>query len=373
MLDSQYYTVSVKKIPDVTRELGSRPKYQIIDITPEDVFIKNNNDSLRTQNTAKANSAVLRRTRGKHEKPVSKAVSVVYTGLSALTAAAASLALIFGFPIGQPVSGQPGAIQPDPFPLVDEGSTDDKAVAEWFDQNGIVYDDANVNNTPETVVETPEVTVEGTDESVPEVSDAPEITNTQSAQEILANNPEVNEAYTKLNEALTRFSNQLGEDAPSLIQERVALLGNNRVDPIDVAKILYIESRGRIYDPETGDIYRNSQSGATGPFQVKPSTVDYINYYYNLTGSDALDVENPYDNLDACILYLRLINALRVQDVAEGKELLTGDNVKLAMAWGYHDGPWSETISPAGSDYISDFDMLSAADNYPQVINYLLG
>ena len=206
------------------------------------------------------------------------------------------------------------------------------------------------------------------------IEETQEATNKTVVEEILNNNPDVKYAYDNLSESVNRFSDELGEDAIPLIKDRIEQLGNGKVEILDVLKVLHIESRGRIYDPENpNEILKSSQSSATGAFQLKPDTVDYINYYFNLTGTpDELDVLDPYDNLDACILYLRIVNSMRQDDIDNGIQLPTGNNIKHAMVWGYHDGPWSQTISYYAQQYIEDFDKLSAIENYPEVVDYLL-
>ncbi len=214
--------------------------------------------------------------------------------------------------------------------------------------------------------------------SVEQTAEQAEITKKPStdemAQEILNSNSEVKYNYNKIKESLDRFSEQLGEDCLPLIKRRVEELGNNRVSVLDVLKILEIETKGRIYDPDNPkEIIASFTNEAYGPFQLTPDTVDYVNYYYKLEGTDKeLDVMDPYDNLDACILYLRFLRYQKETQLNEGKTLPTGNDVNLAVMWGYHDGAWENDISDYGRDYLQQYTELSSIDDYPEVVAYLL-
>lgn len=190
--------------------------------------------------------------------------------------------------------------------------------------------------------------------------------------EILQNHIEVKEEYDKIIDALNRYSEELGEPALPLIKERIEKLGNNRVKPLDVLKILYLESRGRIYDPNDSSKILKSDSGAIGAFQITPRTAEFVNTYYALKGTDKeLDVKNPYDNLDICILNLRFLKYQKGTELEEGKKLPTGDNLDLAVAWAYHDGAWAEGLSERGANYVDNFDTLSIIDDYPELVAYI--
>lgn len=194
----------------------------------------------------------------------------------------------------------------------------------------------------------------------------------KKAKDILKSDEIINLNFNQLKSAVDRFSSQLGYDAYSLIKERVEELGNNRVDPIDVAKILWIESKGRIYSEDDPTKIIESHTGeAFGPFQITPGAADFVNSYYGLAGTeDELDYMDPYDNLDICILYLRYMQYERGKDIEEGVQLPTGNNVDLAVAWGYHDGAWAEKITTRGQNYINEYKSLSHIDEYPDVIDY---
>ena len=199
----------------------------------------------------------------------------------------------------------------------------------------------------------------------PEIKE-PEKQKEPSAEEILETEVIIKEQYEKLSEAIETYSEHLGEDALPLIIKKIEEIGNGTVELIDVLKTLWIESNGRIYD-DSGEILK-SGADAYGAFQVTKDTQDYLNNYFKVN----LDVENPYDNLDACIYNLRFLHEKRSKDMEEGKQLPTGDNLKKAIAWSYHDGAWATKISYYGQDYINKYTELSLIDQYPQVIEYII-
>ena len=195
----------------------------------------------------------------------------------------------------------------------------------------------------------------------------------ETAIDILNSNPELKEEYDKIMQAINTFSEQLGEDAISLIKERVDLLGNGQVDVMDVLKILWIESNGRIYDLNNPNQILKSSSGAYGAFQITEDTQDYLNYYFGLEGTpNELDIKNPYDNLDACIYNLRFLQDKRNEDLQNGMDLPTGNDIKTAVAWSYHDGAWATKITNYGQDYIEKYENLCKIDEYPQVVDFIL-
>lgn len=219
---------------------------------------------------------------------------------------------------------------------------------------------------PYTVPPTEEAVTEATiEDTIPPTTQATQ-PEQLTAEEILDTNTEIKKQYDKITDALETYSSHLGKDALPIIIEKVNEIGEGKVDVIDVLKILWIESTGRIYD-KNGNILK-SDAGAYGAFQVTKDTQDFLNNYYGLN----LNVENPYDNLEACIYNLKFIYNKRSNDMEEGKQLPTGDDLKKAIAWSYHDGPWATKITNYGRDYIRKFETLSQLDEYPQVIEYII-
>ena len=204
-------------------------------------------------------------------------------------------------------------------------------------------------------------------ETPSEESVNPEYDMINSANKALSENPQLKDASDKINDALDTFSIQMGEDGLSLIKERINLLGDGEIDVIDVLKILWIESRGKVYDDE-GDYLVSYTGEAFGPFQLTPDTVDYLNNYYGL--EEPLDVMNPYDNLDACILNLKFLKDKKLADSAEAP-LPTGENIMDAVFWCYHDGAWADDITKQGEDYLAKYRDLSIVDSYPEVVEYI--
>lgn len=220
-----------------------------------------------------------------------------------------------------------------------------------------LFPNSNNNNIVPTAQNAPEtpIVVEETYDPYGEVS------------LILDENEDVNIAYNNLTSALETFSNQMGTDGLELIRQRVDEISKGKIDVIDVLKILWIESRGNVYD-ENGNILESYTNQAYGPFQLTPDTVDYINNYYGLN----LDVMDPYDNLDACIYNLMFLKEQKETELEETGSLLTGnDDIMRAVFWGYHDGAWAEGITDHGEDYLNKYDELSAIDSYACVVDYI--
>ena len=178
-------------------------------------------------------------------------------------------------------------------------------------------------------------------------------------------NPDIKEAYDNILSAVQTFSQQIGENGFELIKKYVEELGDGKVDAWDVYKLLYIESNGRIYD-KNGD-YLTSSSNAYGPFQIRKIAEIDINERY---GTD-YDVLDPHDNLAVNVLLLRWLNDYRTEQLEKGKSLPTGDNLKHAIMWGYHDGAYCSTISYYGQDYLNKYDKLSVLDLYPELYDLM--
>ena len=194
-----------------------------------------------------------------------------------------------------------------------------------------------------------------------------------TAEEVLKSNNDVNSAYNKISKSLQTFSEHLGEDGLALIIKRVDEIGNGKVNPLDVIKILYIESTGRMYSDVENKTILKSSAGARGAFQITKDTQDFVNDYYNFEGTDKeLNYEDPYDNLDICIYNLRFIADKRGKELASGKELPTGDNLNRAIMWSYHDGPWAQVITNRGEQYLKKSDSLNVIDEFPQVVDFIL-
>lgn len=340
---SDLYTFHLQEVPYSQRKDKDYPAYKITKIVPVDSFDKSESinteriyeDSFERRQKQRENR-IRKREKERAQKKAIRQIIAITTAVSGISAAVLGI-------LGK-----------------DGNNTADQNIDAGL--NNSPYIDSYEGTTYEDVINDLNIEINEPD------------TTQEILEEIFAENPDVENAYNNLSETIERFSEELGENAIPLIKDRVAVLGNGRVDVLDVLKVLHIESRGRIYDPENPDkIIKSSQSDATGAFQLKPDTVDYINYYFKLEGTpDELDVMNPYDNLDACILYLRLINSMREDDINSGKQLATGNNIKHAMVWGYHDGPWSEEISNYAQQYIEQFDELSNIERYAEVVDYLL-
>lgn len=221
----------------------------------------------------------------------------------------------------------------------------------------------NDTNKTKTLVETPVIVSEA---PVAEAKED-EIDIYDDVNKLLESNPELKNAYDKIATSIDTFSNQLGEDGLSLIKERVNALGDGEISVIDVLKVLWIESNGNIYD-DNGNYLESYTGEAYGPFQLTPDTVDYINNYFGL--EEPLDIMNPYDNLDACILNLRFLKDKKEAD-SENSILPTGENIMDAVFWCYHDGAWADDITKQGEDYLAKYRDLSIVDSYPEVVEYI--
>ena len=221
----------------------------------------------------------------------------------------------------------------------------------------------NDTNKTKTLVETPVIVSEA---PVAEAKED-EIDIYDDVNKLLESNPELKSAYDKITTSIDTFSNQLGEDGLSLIKERVNALGDGEINVIDVLKVLWIESNGNIYD-DNGNYLESYTGEAYGPFQLTPDTVDYINNYFGL--EEPLDIMNPYDNLDACILNLRFLKDKKEAD-SENSILPTGENIMDAVFWCYHDGAWADDITEQGEDYLAKYRDLSIVDSYPEVVEYI--
>ncbi len=191
------------------------------------------------------------------------------------------------------------------------------------------------------------------------------IDKTNELKAFLEENPDIKEAYDNILSAVQTFSQQIGENGFELIKKYVEELGDGKVDAWDVYKLLYIESNGRIYD-KNGD-YLTSSSNAYGPFQIRKIAEIDINERY---GTD-YDVLDPHDNLAVNVLLLRWLNDYRTEQLEKGKSLPTGDNLKHAIMWGYHDGAYCSTISYYGQDYLNKYDKLSVLDLYPELYDLM--
>lgn len=221
----------------------------------------------------------------------------------------------------------------------------------------------NDTNKTKTTVDAPVIVSEA---SVVEAKEE-EINIHDEVVSLLENNPDLKSAYDKITSSIETFSNELGEDGLSLIKERVNALGGGEISAIDVLKILWIESNGNVYD-DNGNYLESYTGEAYGPFQLTPDTVDYINGYFDL--EEPLDVMNPYDNLDACILNLRFLKDKKQAD-SENSTLPTGENIMDAVFWCYHDGAWANNITKQGEDYLAKYRDLSVVDSYPEVVEYI--
>ncbi len=178
---------------------------------------------------------------------------------------------------------------------------------------------------------------------------------------ILDENPDIREAYNNMLSALRTFSKQIGQNGIELIKKYVDELGDGKVDVTDVYKVLFIESGGRIYDSKGN--YLTSTGKAYGPFQIRKIAETDINQRYG-TNYDVLD---PFDNLAVHVRLLSWLYGFKSSQLANGKSLPTGKNLKHAVMWGYHDGAYASSISYYGQNYLDKYDKLSVVDQYPDL------
>lgn len=232
---------------------------------------------------------------------------------------------------------------------------------------------AVVETTAPAVTMTPEEIDKMAQENAKRIYEEQREVQINSAKDIISSIPQVNENVQRFNDAISRFSDEMGQDGLSLIKNRIDAIGNGVVDTADVLKILWIESKGRVFDPKDPDKLLPSFTGeAFGPFQLTPATVDYLNEYFNLEGTEKeLDINDPYDNLDACIYNIRFLKEKREKDIKNGLKLPTGDDLMRAVIWSYHDGAWATNVSTYGKDYIRQYDELSCIDEYSAVVAYV--
>ena len=185
--------------------------------------------------------------------------------------------------------------------------------------------------------------------------------------QLLEENPDIAKAYNNIKSAVETFGSQIGENGFELINKYVEELGGGKVKAEDVYKILFIESSGRIYD-SNGE-YLTSSANAYGPFQIRKIAETDINLRYG-TNYNVLD---PYDNLSVNILLLRWLNDYRTQQINNGVNLPTGNNLQDAILWGYHAGAYADELSQWDQDYIDKFNKLSVIDNYPELYDMMRG
>ena len=184
---------------------------------------------------------------------------------------------------------------------------------------------------------------------------------------ILEENPDIKEAYDNLSSAVATFSKHMGQNGYELIDKYIEELGDGKVDKTDVYKILFIESGGRVYD-KNGNILK-STGDAYGPFQIKECAQIDMNKYFGTN----YDVKKPEDNLAVNVLLLRWLYNQKSNQLASGKVLPTGSNLKHAIMWGYHDGAYANKLSYYGKAYLNEYDRLSKLDQYPELYDLMAG
>ena len=298
-------------------------------------------------------------------------------------------AVAFISALGLSITGTIGAITALLSPKVDENdfSTPTSSIGAPFDndveQNIELFTEGNTPIIIETEPTIPETTVPVTEETIPETTVAetePEIEETTEInddgipphiEKIFAENPEVELQYNNLMASLETFSEHLGEDGLAVIKASIEKNGNGSVDPIDVLKILHIESSGRIYN-KNGNYLINSV-GAMGPFQMKKVVEEDINRIY---GGDSegnkVNISNAYGNINGFVLWWRYINEERVPNVKIPASFPAYEDDKAITAWLYNQGAWSTSVSSEARHYVQTFDALSIVDKYPEVVEFIL-
>ncbi len=250
-------------------------------------------------------------------------------------------------------------------PIIDPSTSTSTQVGSDSEETNIIK-----TSNGDVEIEIPEENSEQSEIDTKEakLAEEPEIkepTLEEKALQIIENDEEVKESYENLLGALNTLSEEIGEDALPLLKSRIEELGEGKVNLHDLVKILYIESGGHIYDEDGGLLKSSSQ--ATGPFQIRPIGEKDLNNRFNLN----LDINNPYDNIDAAIIYLRFLHDQKQQQLSEGAILPTGDNLTHAILWGYNAGAWADGLSEQTINYLAEFDKLSIVDKYPEVAAYL--
>ena len=298
-------------------------------------------------------------------------------------------AVAFISALGLSLTGTIGTITALLSPKVDENnfSTPTSSVGSPFnndfEQDIEILTEGNNQTTEETNPTIPETTVPVTEETIPETTVAetePEIEETTEInddgipphiEKIFLENPEVELQYNNLMASLETFSEHLGEDGLAVIKASIEKNGNGSVDPIDVLKILHIESSGRIYN-KNGNYLVNSV-GAMGPFQMKKVVEEDINRIY---GGDSegnkVNISNAYGNIDGFVLWWRYINEGRVPNVKIPASFPAHEDDKAITAWLYNQGAWSTSVSSEARHYVQTFDALSIVDKYPEVVEFIL-
>ena len=271
-------------------------------------------------------------------------------------------AVAFISALGLSLTGTIGTITALLSPKVDENnfSTPTSSVGSPFnndfEQDIEILTEGNNQTTEETNPTIPETTVPVTEETIPETT-------------VAETEPQIEETTEIIEESNT--INHLGEDGLAVIKASIEKNGNGSVDPIDVLKILHIESSGRIYN-KNGNYLVNSV-GAMGPFQMKKVVEEDINRIY---GGDSegnkVNISNAYGNIDGFVLWWRYINEERVPNVKIPASFPAHEDDKAITAWLYNQGAWSTSVSSEARHYVKTFDDLSIVDKHPEVVEFIL-